>query len=146
MYDIEDTRTLTKQQIFVCHVDTSVLLGQIPDQNQDKLSVCLAAASVPLSLRDNILPHSDSANRNSIHYTPCILTTFKMTLSKPTQRKMSSKASVKTTTKLYDFLENDSSMQVMTVTLLSSILIISTVMLVLVIVAVATFRSNTFNI
>ena len=59
---------------------------------------------------------------------------------------MSSKASVKTTTKLYDFLENDSSMQVMTVTLLSSILIISTVMLVLVIVAVATFRSNTFNI
>ena len=59
---------------------------------------------------------------------------------------MSSKASVKTTTKLYDFLENDSSMQVMTVTLLSSILIISTVMLVLVIVAVATFRLNTFNI
>ena len=69
-----------------------------------------------------------------------------MTLSKPTQRKMSSKASVKTTTKLYDFLENDSSMQVMTVTLLSSILIISTVMLVLVIIAVATFRLNTFNI
>ena len=140
MYDIEDTRTLTKQQIFVCHVDTSVLLGWIPDQNQDKLSVCLAAASVPLSLRDTILPHSDSANRY-IHYTPC-----NMTLSKPTQRKMSSKASVKTTTKLYDFLENDSSMQVMTVTLLSSILIISTVMLVLVIIAVATFRSNTFNI
>ena len=55
-------------------------------------------------------------------------------------------SSVKTTTKLYDFLESDSSMQVMTLTLLSSILIISTVMLVLVMITVAAFRSHTFNI
>ena len=39
MHDVEDTKTLTTWQIFVCHVDNSVLLGRIPDQHQAQSSV-----------------------------------------------------------------------------------------------------------
>ena len=64
--------------------------------------------------------------------------------SKPKQNKKlatpSSSASVKTTEKIYDILENDHYRYVILMILLTAATIISTIMMVLIIVPIASFR------